>query len=69
LGAVRSGLAVGVDNDLYAVTTGNRLLAAGPAAIPATVTVTATAGSATVTTTYPNVGAGSPNLATWTTTK
>ncbi|HYU49797.1 MAG TPA: PQQ-binding-like beta-propeller repeat protein [Candidatus Limnocylindria bacterium] len=69
LGAVRSGLAVGVDNDLYAVTTGNRLLAAGPAATPATVTVTATAGSATVTTTYPNAGAGSPNLATWTTTK
>jgi hypothetical protein len=69
LGAVRSGLAIGVDSDLYAVTAGNRLLAAGPAAKPATVTVTATAGSATVTTTYPNAGAGSPTLATWTTTK
>ena len=69
LGAVRSGLAIGVDGDLYAVTSGNRLLAAGSAPTPATVTVTATAGSATVTTTYPNAGAGAPTLSSWTTTK
>ena len=68
LGAVRSGLAIGVDGDLYAATAGNRLLAIGPTPAAA-VTVTATAGSTTVTTSYPNAGAGAPTLSFWTTTK
>jgi len=69
LGAVRSGLALGPAADLYAMTASGRLLAVGPGAAPALVTVTATAGSSTVTTTYEDPGAGAPALDTWTTSR